>query len=121
MRYEAPVHAFGRLVTEDFDIEGTVIPGGSQAVLLYGAGNRDPRHYEEPDVFRIERDPGDHLSFGHGPHVCAGRGLAKLEIFAVLDALARRVRRLTIGEPARRLGNSTRSYDTLPVLGFEPA
>ena len=103
------------------EIEGTMIPGGSQAVLLYGAANRDPRQYDDPDVFRIERDPGDHLSFGHGPHVCAGRGLAKLEIYAVLDALARRVRRLTIGEPTRRLGNSTRSFDKLPVLGIEPA
>lgn len=120
MRYESPIHAFGRFVTEDFEIEGTVIPGGSQAVLLYGAANRDPRHYEDPDVFRIERDPGDHLSFGHGPHVCAGRGLAKLEIYAVLDALARRVQRLTVGEPTRRLGNSTRSFDTLPVLSIEP-
>ncbi|MGN6867163.1 MAG: cytochrome P450 [Solirubrobacteraceae bacterium] len=120
MRYESPIHAFGRFVTEDFEIEGTVIPGGSQAVLLYGAANRDPRHYEDPDVFRIERDPGDHLSFGHGQHVCAGRGLAKLEIYAVLDALARRVRRLTIGEPTRRLGNSTRSYDKLPVVDIQP-
>ena len=121
MRYEAPIHAFGRLVMEDFEIEGTVIPAGAQAVLLYGAANRDPRHYADPDVFRIERNPADHLSFGHGPHVCAGRGLAKLEIYAVLDALVRRVRRLTIGEPARRLGNSTRSYDKLPVLEIEPA
>ncbi len=91
------------------------------AVLLYGAANRDPRHHEDPDVFQIERNPADHLSFGHGPHGCAGRGLAKLEIYAVLDALARRVRRLTIGEPTRRLGNSTRSYHTLPVLEIEPA
>ena len=121
MRYESPIHAFGRFVAEDFEIEGTRIPASSQAVLLYGSANRDPRHYDEPDVFRIERDPGDHLSFGHGPHVCAGRGLAKLEIYAVLDALARRVRRLTIGEPTRRLGNSTRSYDKLPVREIEPA
>lgn len=121
MRYESPIHAFGRLVMEDVEIEGTVIPAGAQAVLLYGAANRDPRHYEDPDVFQIERNPSDHLSFGHGPHVCAGRGLAKLEIYAVLDALARRVRRLRIGEPTRRLGNSTRSYHTLPVLEIEPA
>ncbi len=121
MRYESPIHAFGRFVTEDVEVEGTVIPGGSHAVLLYGAANRDPRHYEDPDTFRIERDPGDHLSFGHGPHVCAGRGLAKLEIYAVLDALARRVRRLTVGEPTRRLGNSTRSFETLPVPDIDPA
>lgn len=70
---------------------------------------------------QIERNPADHLSFGHGPHVSAGRGLAKLEIYAVLDALARRARRLGIGEPTRRLGNSTRSYHTLPVLEIEPA
>ena len=116
MRYEAPVHAFGRYVTQDFEIEGTVMPGGSQAALLFGAGNRDPRHYDDPDTFRIERNPVDHLSFGYGPHSCAGQGLAKLEIYAVLDALARRVRSFAIGTPTRRIGNSTRSYDKLPVV-----
>lgn len=121
MRYEAPIHAFGRYVTQDFEIGGTVIPGGSQAALLFGAGNRDPRHYPEPDVFRVERNPVDHLSFGYGPHSCAGQGLAKLEIYAVLDALARRVRSFAIGTPTRRIGNSTRSYDKLPVVEISAA
>ncbi len=119
LRYEAPIHAFGRRVKEDSEIDGTLIPAGSQVAVLFGSGNRDPRHYEDPDTFRVQRNPVDHLSFGYGPHSCAGQGLARLEASAAIGALARRVRRLTVGTPQRRLNNSTRSLDTLPVLELE--
>lgn len=119
LRYEAPIHAFGRRVKEDSEIDGTLIPAGSQVAVLFGSGNRDPRHYEDPDTFRVQRNPVDHLSFGYGPHGCAGQGLARLEASAAIGALARRVRRLTVGTPQRRLNNSTRSLDTLPVLELE--
>ena len=46
LRFWAPVHAWGRLVTKDVEIDGTLVPAGSQAAILFGAGNRDPRHYE---------------------------------------------------------------------------
>ena len=48
LRYWAPVHAWGRRVTKDVEIDGVVIPAGAQAAILFGAGNRDPRHYDEP-------------------------------------------------------------------------
>ncbi|WP_433409441.1 cytochrome P450 [Saccharomonospora azurea] len=121
LRYEAPLHSFGRLVTEDHEIDGTVVPAGSQVAVLFAAGNRDPRHYDDPDEFRVRRNPVDHLSFGYGPHGCAGQGLARLEAFAVIGALARRVRRLTVDTPRRRINNTTRSIDKLPVIGLEPA
>ena len=116
LRFWAPVHAWGRRVTRDVEVDGTVIPAGAQAAILFGAGNRDPRHYDDPDTFRVQRNPIDHLSFGYGPHGCAGQGLAKLEAHAIIDALARRVERLEVGEEVRVPNNVTRSIDRLPVL-----
>jgi cytochrome P450 len=121
LRYEAPIHAQGRITTEDVDIDGTVVPAGAQVAVLFGSGNRDSRHYEDPDSFRVTRNPVDHLSLGYGVHGCAGQGLARLEAHAVFDALARRVRRFSVGEPERRLSNEIRSLDRLPVVEVVPA
>lgn len=120
LRYESPVHAWGRHVNSDVEIDGTLIPAGAQVALLFGAGNRDPRHYEDPDSFLSARNPVDHLSFGYGPHSCAGQGLARLEAHAAIDALARRVKRFEMGEPERRITNMTRTFEKLPVLEIEP-
>lgn len=121
LRFWVPVHAWGRRVTKDVEIDGAVIPAGAQAAILFGAGNRAPRHYDDPDTFRIERNPVDHLSFGYGPHGCAGQGLAKLEANAIIDALSRRVERLVVGAEKRVPNNVTRSIDELPVLEVVPA
>ncbi|MGW6204437.1 cytochrome P450 [Streptomyces sp. NPDC055089] len=121
LRFWAPVHAWGRRATEDVEIDGTLIPAGAQVAVLFGAGNRDPRHFEDPDTFLVERNPVDHLSFGYGPHGCAGQGLARLEAHAVIDALSRRVKRLVVGPEVRIPGNITRSIEELPVLEVIPA
>ena len=116
LRYWAPLHAWGRKVTRDVEIDGALIPAGAQVALLFGAGNRDPRHYDDPDAFLVERNPVDHLSFGYGPHGCAGQGLARLEAHAVITSLAKRVDRLVVGEERRVAHNTVRSIDELPVL-----
>ena len=116
LRYWVPIHAWGRYVTKDVEIDGATVPAGSQVAILLGAGNRDPRHYENPDDFLVERNPVDHLSFGYGPHGCAGQGLARLEAHAVIEALVRRVHRLVVGEEVRVPSNITRSIERLPVL-----
>ncbi|WP_041795285.1 cytochrome P450 [Modestobacter italicus] len=121
LRFWVPIHAWGRHVTRDVEIEGTVIPAGSQVAILFGAGNRDHRHYENPDAFLVERNPVDHLSFGYGPHGCAGQGLARLEAHAVIASLATRVQRLVVGEAVRVPSNTTRSIEELPVLEVVPA
>jgi cytochrome P450 len=121
LRYEALMHAQGRGTTKDVDVDGTIIPAGSQVALLFYAGNRDPRHYQDPDAFLVERNPIDHLSFGYGVHGCAGQGLARLEAYAVLDALRRRVKAFTVGEGVRKINNSSRGLDSLPVLEVVPA
>ncbi|CAM5598939.1 Cytochrome P450 monooxygenase OS=Streptomyces diastaticus OX=1956 GN=mnp1 PE=3 SV=1 [Streptomyces diastaticus subsp. diastaticus] len=121
LRFWAPVHAWGRRVTRDVTIEGTEIPAGAQVAILFGAGNCDPRRYENPDAFLVERNPVDHLSFGYGPHGCAGQGLARLEAHAVIEALSRRVGRLVAGPEVRVPSNTTRSIEELPVLEVIPA
>jgi len=109
------VHAWGRRVTRDVEIDGIVVPAGAQVAILFGAGNRDPRHYDDPDSFDVRRNPVDHLSFGYGPHGCAGQGLARLEAHAIVTALARRAESLVVGDARRIPSNITRSIDELPV------
>ncbi|MFD5122220.1 cytochrome P450 [Streptomyces sp. NPDC058385] len=121
LRYWPPVNVWGRTTTRDVEIDGSVVPAGAQIAVLLGAGNRDPRHYENPDAFLVKRNPVDHLSFGYGPHGCAGQGLARLEAHAVIEALSRRVKRLVVGPEVRVPSNITRSIEELPVLEVVPA
>jgi len=116
LRFWPPIHVWGRTATRDTEIEGTHIPAGAQLGILFGAGNHDPRHYEDPDTFDITRNPVDHLSFGYGPHGCAGQGLARLEGHAVIAALGRQVAEIVLGEEVRAPSNITRSIEELPVI-----
>ncbi|MFF7335592.1 cytochrome P450 [Streptomyces sp. NPDC008150] len=121
LRYWPPVNVWGRVTTRDVRVEGVHVPAGARIAVLFGAGNHDPRHYDNPDAFLVGRNPVDHLSFGYGPHGCAGQGLARLEAHAVIQALSRRVERLVVGPEVRVPANITRSIDRLPVLEVIPA
>jgi cytochrome P450 len=121
LRMEPPAPTFGRLVKQDITIDDVTIPAGAQAALLLFAGNRDPRHYDAPDDFRLSRNPADNLAFGYGAHSCAGQGLARLQANAALEAFIRRVKRFTIGTPVRRINNSTRGLDSLPIVALDRA
>lgn len=114
-RIAPPIPMLARGVVQDIEIGGTLVPAGSQAALLIGAGNHDPEHYEDPETFDPTRNPVDHLSFGHGTHACAGQGLAKLEVHGILEALANRVGRVEVGDVSRRLNNITRPFDLIEL------
>ena len=115
LRYLAPVHAWGRRATRTVEIDGVAIPEGAHVAVLFGAGNRDERHYADPDMFDVARNPSDHLSFGYGPHGCAGQGLARMEGHAVIAALAKHVRSFKLGEVLRKPANVTQAIDRLEV------
>lgn len=121
LRYHAPLPVAGRGVTRDVEVGGVQIPAGAQAAVMIASGNRDPRHYEDPDSFRIERNPIDHLGFGYGIHGCAGQGLARLEVQAALTALAKHVKSFRVAEATPRLTNMTRGWDSIRVVDVVPA
>ncbi|MGN6441421.1 MAG: cytochrome P450 [Arthrobacter sp.] len=121
LRYWTPLHIWGRTTTREVELGGVTVPAGAQLGILLGAGNRDPRHYDNPDTFDVTRNPVDHLSFGYGPHGCAGQGLARLEGHAIVEALARRVKSLSLGDGYRVPSNITRSFEQLQVLEVEAA
>ena len=83
---------------------------------IFGSANRDEQKWEDADSFRVKRNPIGHLAFGFGIHRCAGAGLARLEIEAVLAAFTRSVKEIEIvGEPVRLLNNTTRGLRSLPI------
>ena len=116
LRHDSPIQGFFRTVTSPYSVQGVEIPVGDRVLLLYGAANRDPRHFEDPDAFRIDRNPSDHLGFGSGIHLCLGAHLARLEASAVLHELARRVRRIEpAGDPVRGDNPILRGMAKLPL------
>jgi len=122
MRWESPVSTVMREAAVDTEIAGVKIPKGSSILCHVGSANRDERQFRDPETFDIDRDDNDHVSFGYGPHYCAGSHLAKLEAEVALNALLDRVHNLqpVAGEPSRIIGFSFRGPDSLPVT-FDPA
>jgi len=90
LRFEPTGHASARYVMQDVEYYGTTVPAGSAILLLVASGNRDPRRYEQPDVYDVFRDDVQHLTFGYGVHFCLGANLARLEGRVALDDLLNR-------------------------------
>ena len=116
LRMEAPVQGFSRYVARDYDLDSVTLQQGSRAIMFYGAANRDPRQFSDPDRFDIRRDnAGRHLAFGTGPHMCLGMNLARLEMRALFRALTRKVKRFHIEAEQRALNNILRGFSKLIV------
>jgi cytochrome P450 len=90
LRFEPTGPHVARYVMRDFECYDTRVPAGRAMLLLFGAANRDPRRYEDPDTFNIHRDSFSHLTFGKGVHYCLGANLARLEGRVALDELLNR-------------------------------
>lgn len=88
LRYEPPFRGHYRHVVADTTLGGTDLPAGSRLLLLWGAANRDPAHFDAPNEFRLDRPGGKgHITFGKGLHFCIGAALARLEAQIVLRAV----------------------------------
>ncbi|MFD3688710.1 cytochrome P450 [Nocardiopsis sp. NPDC058631] len=116
VRWESPVQTFFRTAVGDVEIAGTTIPDGGKILMFLGAANRDPRRWDDPHTFDIERDPSAHVGFGMGIHQCVGQHIARLEAECLLVALAERVERIDFaGTPRRHLNNTLRGWSSLPM------
>ncbi len=91
LRYEPPFRGHYRHVVNDTTLCGTELKAGSRLLLLWGAANRDPAHFDDPAQFRLNRSAGkNHITFGKGAHFCIGAALARLEAKIVLGQLLER-------------------------------
>ncbi|GLD33067.1 cytochrome P450 [Mycobacterium kiyosense] len=90
LRFEPTGPHVGRYTIRDFELYGTTVPKGSAILLLFGAANRDPLRYKDPDTFNLHRDNISHLTSGKGVHYCLGANLARLEGRVALDELLNR-------------------------------
>jgi cytochrome P450 len=116
IRFESPVQTFFRTTTTDVDLSGVRLPEGEKILMFFGAANRDPARWENPDKFDIARVTSGHVGFGGGIHMCVGQLLARLEGEVILSALAERVARIElIAQPRRRYNNTLRGLAALPI------
>lgn len=91
LRYEPPFRGHYRHVVNDTELRGVELPSGSRLLLLWGAANHDPTHFDDPDQFRLDRASAKgHISFGKGIHFCVGAALARLEAKLVVSLLLER-------------------------------
>jgi cytochrome P450 len=122
LRYTSPVElATERYARKDTEIRDTRIPRGGLVLAVLGSANRDERHFEDPDLLDLARDPNRHLAFGRGGvHHCLGAPLARMEGQIALTALMRRFpgARLAMAPEALRWrrGLFLRGLEKLPLV-----
>lgn len=101
VRVASPVTFMRRTVTQDLTLSGHDFTEGDRLILFYGAANRDPRMFDDPETFDVRRDPNAHVGFGGpGPHFCLGAHLARRELAVVFRQLLTRLPDLELaGDP----------------------
>jgi cytochrome P450 len=90
LRYLPPSQYQGRFSVCDRDFEGGTVIAGHPVLLVTGAATRDPRAFDRPDEFDIDRRPSVAIGLGHGVHSCLGAALARMESRIAIEELARR-------------------------------
>ncbi|MEI2715337.1 MAG: cytochrome P450 [Nocardioides sp.] len=120
LRWWTPVMVFRRTATRDSVIGATRIAAGDKVVVSFLAANRDPREFEDPAAFRIDRfvdgGSGRHLVFGHGPHLCLGAHLARLQMRTLFSALLAKTTWIEpAGDPVFLRSSFQRGVKRLPV------
>lgn len=99
LRLTSPVQGLARMTTTDVTLHDVTIPAGRKVLLLYGAGNRDPRRYgPNADELDIRRRPSQILSFSQGHHHCLGAAAARLQIRVALEEVLAAVPDFTVDE-----------------------
>lgn len=100
LRTLSPVQAMARTCMADTSIRGREIKAGERILLTFGAGNRDPDAFDDPDEIRFDRTKNRHLAFGLGVHRCLGSNLARRELVIGLEEFLRIVPAFTAEDPS---------------------
>lgn len=122
LRWTSPVKNMCRTLTADTTFHGTELKAGEKIMLMFESANFDEAVFENPDEFRIDRNPNSHLAFGFGTHFCLGNQLARLELRLMLERLLTRLPDLRLandGPLPLRPANFVSGPESMPVV-FTP-
>ena len=125
LRLESPVQGLFRICKADTELGGTHIPAGAVVNLRFGAVNRDPARFPDPDVFDVNRaNAGAHMAFGAARHFCVGASLARAEMISSVRQLLVRLGNIRPGQDENDFSHHPsfmlRGLKSLP-LEFDPA
>jgi cytochrome P450 len=118
LRLEPPIQSTFRLARVATQIGGVPIPAGTTVMVIPGAANRDPRQFEDPGEFRLDRpNYRSHVGFGSGVHSCAGAPLARAEARVSAERLLDRAADIRISEKAHGPAGARRyEYSNIYLL-----
>jgi cytochrome P450 len=125
LRFDSPVQGLWRRTACPASVAGSDIDEQRAVMVRFGAANRDPRVFDDPDRFDITRsDAKNHMAFGFGVHFCVGAALARQELVSAFTAVLDRLDNIELAEtlesPAHEYSVFLRPLKALP-LRFTPA
>lgn len=121
IRLESPVQTFFRTTVKEVKVDEITIDKGQKVLLFLASANRDPRYWNDPEKYNIQRVPAGHVGFGYGIHMCVGQMVARLEGEILLSSLAKKVHHMKLaGEATIRLNNTLRGLSNLPIKIVSP-
>jgi cytochrome P450 family 142 subfamily A polypeptide 1 len=123
LRWTAPVKNMARTITADIEFHGAQLKQGEKIILLFESANFDETVFGDPEQFRIDRYPNNHMAFGFGTHFCLGNQLARLELSMMNQRLLQRLpdMQLASAEPLPlRPANFVSGLEKMPVI-FTPS
>jgi cytochrome P450 len=117
VRHVSPVLNFARTATQDTELGGRKIAKGEKILLMYPSANRDADVFDDPDAFKVDRDPNPHVAFGIGNHFCLGANLARMEIRVMLEEILNRMPDMEYSDGPPKVHPSllVRSFTHMPV------
>ena len=121
LRLDPPFIAIARVATCDTEIGGQAIAAGQRVLIYWASANRDEAEFACPHAFDLDRESNRHLSFGAGPHRCAGSNLARMNLRVALEELLGRLHDVRLAEGAHIEYHSVlnRSPHAVPIT-FTP-
>ncbi|CAA0080121.1 Steroid C26-monooxygenase [Mycolicibacterium vanbaalenii] len=122
LRWTSPVKNMCRVLTADTEFHGTELRKDEKIMLMFESANFDESVFGDPENFRIDRNPNNHLAFGFGTHFCLGNQLARLELSKMTSRVLERLPDLRLAEGAEvplRPANFVSGPEAMPVV-FTP-
>jgi len=122
LRWTAPVKNMCRMLMDDTEFHGASLKKGEKIMLMFESANFDEKVFGDPENFRIERNPNNHIAFGFGTHFCLGNQLARLELNSMLRKLLTRLPDLALADDSAlplRAANFVSGPEAMPVV-FTP-